>query len=63
MAILDVLAVLMVLAATFGWINDRYIRLPLTVGIMAMGLTLSLALVALSFVYPPIKVKQEHKPI
>ena len=60
MAILDVLAVLMVLAATFGWINDRYVRLPLTVGIMAMGLTLSLALVALSLVYPPIKVDAQR---
>ncbi len=60
MAILDVLAVLMVLAATFGWINDRYVRLPLTVGIMAMGLTLSLALVVLSLVYPPIKVDAQR---
>jgi monovalent cation:H+ antiporter, CPA1 family len=60
MAILDVLAVLMVLAATFGWINDRYVRLPLTVGIMAMGLTLSLALVALSLVYPQIKVDTQR---
>src|SRR5882724_5048342 len=60
MAIFDVLAVLMVLAATFGWINDRYVRLPLTVGIMAMGLALSLALVALSLVYPPIKVDAQR---
>lgn len=60
MAILDVLAVLMVLAATFGWINDRYVRLPLTVGIMAMGLTLSLALVALSLIYPQIKVDTQR---
>ncbi len=60
MAIFDVLAVLMVLAATFGWVNDRYARLPVTVGIMAMGLTLSLALVALSLVYPPIKVDAER---
>ena len=60
MAIFDLLAVLMVLAATFGWINDRYARLPITVGIMAMGLTLSLALVALSLVYPPIKVDAER---
>ena len=60
MAIFDLLAVLMVLAATFGWVNDRYARLPITVGIMAMGLTLSLALVALSLVYPPIKVDAER---
>ena len=60
MAIFDLLAVLMVLAATFGWVNDRYVRLPITVGVMAIGLTVSLALVALSLVYPPIKVDAER---
>ena len=60
MALFDVLAVLMVLAATFGWVNDRYVRLPITVGVMAMGLTLSLALIALSLVYPSIKVDAER---
>jgi len=60
MAIFDLLAVLMVLAATFGWVNDRYARLPISVGIMAMGLTLSLALVGLSLVFPPIKVDAER---
>ena len=60
MAILEILAVLMVLAAMFGWINDRYFRLPITVGVMAMGLMLSLALIALSFVYPTIKVDAER---
>ncbi len=60
MAIFDVLAVLMVLAATFGWLNDRYLRLPITVGIMPIGLTLSLALVGLSVVYPPVKTVAER---
>jgi hypothetical protein len=60
MAIFDVLAVLMVLAATFGWVNGRYVRFPMTVGVMAMGLTLSLALIALSQVYPSIKVDAER---
>jgi CPA1 family monovalent cation:H+ antiporter len=60
MAIFDVLAVLTVLAATFGWVNDRYVRFPITVGVMAMGLTLSLALVALSVLYPPIKADAER---
>jgi CPA1 family monovalent cation:H+ antiporter len=60
MAIFDVLAVLMVLAATFGWVNDRYVRLPITVGVMAMGLALSLGLIALSLAYPSIKVDAER---
>jgi CPA1 family monovalent cation:H+ antiporter len=60
MAIFDVLAVLVSLAAAFGWVNERYVRLPITVGVMAMGLMLSLALVALSLVYPQIKVDAER---
>ena len=60
MAIFDVLAVLMVLAATFGWVNDRYVRLPITVGVMAIGLALSLALIALSLIHPPIKADAER---
>jgi len=60
MAIFDLLAVLLVLAATFGWVNDRYVRLPITVGIMAIGLVVSLALIALSLVYPTIKVDAER---
>ena len=60
MPLFDVLAVLMVLAATFGWINDRYVRLPTTVGVMAIGLALSLALIGLSLVHPPIRTDAER---
>jgi CPA1 family monovalent cation:H+ antiporter len=60
MAILDVLAVLLVLAATFGWVSVRYLRVPTTVGVMAMGLVVSLALVGLSLVHPPIKADAER---
>ena len=60
MALFDVLAVLMVLAATFAWLNARYARLPITVAVMAMGLALSLALVGLSLVYPPVKGDAER---
>ena len=60
MALFDVLAVLMVLAATFGWINDRYVRLPITVGVMAIGLALSLALIGLSLVHPSIRTDAER---
>jgi CPA1 family monovalent cation:H+ antiporter len=60
MAFFDVVAVLMVLAAAFGWLNDRYTRLPITVAVMAMGLALSLALIALSLVYPQLKVDAER---
>jgi CPA1 family monovalent cation:H+ antiporter len=60
MAIFDVLAVLMVLAAIFGWLNACYAQLPISVAVMAMGLALSLALVGLSLMYPPVKVDAER---
>jgi CPA1 family monovalent cation:H+ antiporter len=60
MAIFDVLSVLMVLAAVFSWLNHRYLRFPITVGVMAIGLALSLALVGLSLVHPAIKVDAER---
>jgi len=60
MAIFDVLAVLLVLAAAFGWVNARYIGFPITVGVMAIGLAVSLALIALALVYPPIQVDAER---
>lgn len=47
MSTFEILAVLITMAALFSWINDRYVRLPTTIGLMVMALCLSLALVAL----------------
>jgi CPA1 family monovalent cation:H+ antiporter len=44
---LDVAALLITLTALFSWLNHRYVRLPGTIGVMAVALVLSLALVAL----------------
>jgi CPA1 family monovalent cation:H+ antiporter len=41
------LAVLLTLAAVFGWLNHRFFELPRTIALMAMSLVLSLGLVAL----------------
>ncbi len=40
----DLIAILLVLTALFGWINHRFIRLPHTVGLLVMGLGASLFL-------------------
>jgi CPA1 family monovalent cation:H+ antiporter len=45
---LDIVAILLVLAAVFAFINHRYIKLPSTIGVMALALVLSLALAVLS---------------
>jgi len=45
MNILNTIAVLLTLAAIFSYINYRYIKLPTTIGIMLIGLTISIVLI------------------
>lgn len=45
MAVLNLAAILMTLAAVFAWINHRFIRLPNTIGLMLIALLFSLAMV------------------
>jgi CPA1 family monovalent cation:H+ antiporter len=42
----DFLAILLTLAATFSWINQRWLKLPTTIGVMMISLALSLVLLA-----------------
>ncbi len=44
---LDIAAVCLVVTALFAWLNERFIRLPTTIGVMAIALVLSLGLAAL----------------
>jgi CPA1 family monovalent cation:H+ antiporter len=44
---LDIAALLITLTALFAWLNHKLIRLPSTIGVMAIALVLSLGLVAL----------------
>jgi CPA1 family monovalent cation:H+ antiporter len=48
MHIFDIAAALVTLAALFGWLNHRYIRLPATIGLMVISMLFSLALVGLT---------------
>jgi len=43
----NILAVLITLAALFGWINHRFIRLPAAIGLMTIALVFSFAIVAI----------------
>lgn len=47
MRLFDILALLITLTAIFSYINHRYLRLPLTIGVMLIGLIMSLCLLAL----------------
>lgn len=43
----DIVAVLVVLTATFSYLNHRFLKFPMTIGVMTIALALSLAVMAL----------------
>lgn len=51
MPTLDVIATLLVMAAVSGWVNHRYLHLPMAIGVMVLSLVGSLALTAVGFLY------------
>ena len=53
MSLFDTFAILIVLSASFAYINYRFIKLPSAIGLMLIALLTSLALVALGKLYPP----------
>lgn len=50
MDIFSLIAILTVLAALFGYVNLRFLKLPSTIGLMLMSLLLSLGLIASSLI-------------
>jgi CPA1 family monovalent cation:H+ antiporter len=50
----DLVAVLLVLAAAFSYLNHRLLRLPPTVGLTALTLLASLAALAAGLLWPPV---------
>lgn len=56
LSVFDLIAVLLVLTATFGWVNHRYIGLPNTIGILAMGLLSSLILIGVELAVPHVSL-------
>jgi CPA1 family monovalent cation:H+ antiporter len=55
MHLLDFVAVLLVLAAGFSYLNHRLLRLPTTIGLMASTLLASLAAVAAGLFFPSVE--------
>lgn len=54
MNIFDIAAVLLTLAAVFGYLNHRYFKLPVAVAMMLMGLAFSMLLILAGHFYPPL---------
>lgn len=55
----DLIAVLLVLTAAFGWINHRIIRLPHTIGLLVMGLGASLVLIGIELALPEVALYED----
>lgn len=51
----EIIAVLITLAALFSYVNQRVLRLPTTIGLMVMALTVSLGLVLAGLRYPGLE--------
>ena len=54
MGIFQILTLLVVLSAIFGYINVRFFKLPSTIGLMIMALVFSLSMILFQFVNPDI---------
>ncbi|MGH6680726.1 MAG: cation:proton antiporter, partial [Bradyrhizobium sp.] len=52
MSTFDAAALLLTLSALFGWINRRFLHLPRTIGLLLMGLVVSMLLVAIDALFP-----------
>src|SRR6266700_7337488 len=50
----QILAALITLAAVFSYLNHRYLKLPQTIGVMALGLATSLILLAVGEHFPAV---------
>lgn len=59
MSIFDLIALLLALTAAFSWINQRYLRLPPSIGILVMGLASSTLLVTLGLALPNVALYEQ----
>ncbi len=48
----ELVAILLVLTASFGWVNQKILRLPNTIGLLVMGLGASLVALGLQVLFP-----------
>jgi len=59
MSLFDILAVLMTLAAVFGYINHRWLKLEPTVGLLMISLASSLGIMGLHWIFPRLLIVNE----
>ncbi len=54
MSLVETITVLVCLSALFSYVNERFLQLPATIGLMALGLSVSLVMVALGMLGMPL---------
>jgi monovalent cation:H+ antiporter, CPA1 family len=54
MSILEIVSILVAIAAVFGWISVRVLKLPITVGTMLLTVVVSLSLTGVGGIHPPL---------
>lgn len=59
LSVFDLIALLLVLTAVFGWLNHVLIGLPHTIGLLLMGLVSSLVLIGIELALPQISLYED----
>ncbi len=60
MDLLTIITILIVLAALFGYINVRFLKLPITIGLMIVSIAFSMVMLALGYLDPDIIAMEEQ---
>jgi CPA1 family monovalent cation:H+ antiporter len=55
MSLFQILAILLTLSALFSYVNYRYLRLPMTIGLMVIALAMSLTLIGIGHFRPSVR--------
>jgi|TARA_R110000868_G_scaffold38_16_gene382 monovalent cation:H+ antiporter, CPA1 family len=59
LSLFDMIAVLLVLTAAFGWINHVVLKLPQTIGLLVMALAASLVLIGVELAFPQFVIYED----
>jgi len=59
LSLFDLIAVLLVLTAAFGWINHVVLKLPQTIGLLVMALLASFVLVGIELAFPQLGLYED----
>ena len=59
LSLFDLIAVLLVLTAAFGWINHVVLKLPQTIGLLVMALLASFVLVGVELAFPQLGLYED----